>query len=186
MDLTQEGANVVATGSGAIDLTGLSFFESRTEAAGLLPSINFVMTGPVNAGVVHLYSGINGPSNFGSGGFTAASSGSGDRVGIGNDGKVLFVPLDYVSDSSLSDTSTYAGKTFSKFTSADKERQLEDALMLEDPVTDLTIAMEINYFQFNRAEYFVPIVVKIPGRELALAKRGVAQLVAGSSMKGPT
>ena len=31
--------------------------------------------------------------------------------------------------------------------------------------------MEIDYFQLNRAEYFVPIVVKIPGRELALAKR---------------
>jgi VWFA-related protein len=68
----------------------------------------------------------------------------------------------------------YAGKVFSKFTGADKERQLEDALMLEDPMTELTIAMEINYFQLNRAEYFVPIVVKIPGRELALAKRGGA------------
>jgi VWFA-related protein len=68
----------------------------------------------------------------------------------------------------------YAGKTFNKFTAADKERQLEDALMLEDPMTELTIAMEINYFQLNRAEYFVPIVVKIPGRELALAKRGGA------------
>jgi VWFA-related protein len=65
----------------------------------------------------------------------------------------------------------YAGKTFNKFTAADKERQLEDALLLEDPMTDLTIAMEINYFQLNRAEYFVPIMVKIPGRELALAKR---------------
>ena len=68
----------------------------------------------------------------------------------------------------------YAGKTFNKFTTADKERQLEDALMLEDPMTELTIAMEVNYFQLNRAEYFVPIVVKIPGRELALAKRGGA------------
>jgi hypothetical protein len=66
----------------------------------------------------------------------------------------------------------YAGKQFSKFTAADKERQLEDALMLGDPITELTIAMEIDYFQLNRAEYFVPIVVKIPGRELALAKRG--------------
>jgi hypothetical protein len=69
----------------------------------------------------------------------------------------------------------YAGKEFAKFTTADKERQLEDALMLGDPVTELTIAMEINYFQLNRAEYFVPIVVKIPGRELALAKKGGAQ-----------
>jgi VWFA-related protein len=66
----------------------------------------------------------------------------------------------------------YADKEFNKFTTADKERQLEDALMLDDPVTDLTIAMEIDYFQLNRAEYFVPIVIKIPGRELALAKRG--------------
>jgi VWFA-related protein len=69
----------------------------------------------------------------------------------------------------------YAGKVFGKFTVADKERQLEDALMLGDPITELTIAMEINYFQLNRAEYFVPVVVKIPGRELALAKKGGAQ-----------
>ena len=68
----------------------------------------------------------------------------------------------------------FAGKTFSKFTTADKERQLEDALMLEEPITELTIAMEVDYFQLNRAEYFVPIVVKIPGRELAIAKRGGA------------
>src|SRR5437763_7229227 len=33
----------------------------------------------------------------------------------------------------------YAGKQFAKFTSTDKERQLEDALMLGDPITDLTI-----------------------------------------------
>lgn len=69
----------------------------------------------------------------------------------------------------------FAGKEFSKFTAADKERQLEDALMLPDPITELTIAMEIDYFQLNRAEYYVPIAVKIPGRELALAKRGGAE-----------
>ena len=69
----------------------------------------------------------------------------------------------------------YADKEFAKFNKVDKERQLEDALMLENPITELTIAMEIDYFQLNRAEYFVPIVVKIPGRELALAKRGGAE-----------
>jgi hypothetical protein len=47
--------------------------------------------------------------------------------------------------------------------------------MLDDPITELSIAMEIDHFQLNRAEYFVPIVVKIPGRELALAKRGGAE-----------
>jgi hypothetical protein len=69
----------------------------------------------------------------------------------------------------------YADKEFSHFTEVDKERQLEDALMLEDPITELSIAMEIDHFQLNRAEYFIPIIVKIPGRELALAKRGGAE-----------
>jgi VWFA-related protein len=69
----------------------------------------------------------------------------------------------------------FAGKEFSKFTAADKERQLEEALMLGDPITDLTIAMELNYFRLNQAEYFVPLTVKIPGSELALAKRGGAE-----------
>jgi VWFA-related protein len=69
----------------------------------------------------------------------------------------------------------YAQKVFSQFTSADKERQLEDALLLADPVTELTIAMEVGYFQLNRAEYFVPVTVKIPGNELALARKGGAE-----------
>ncbi len=69
----------------------------------------------------------------------------------------------------------FAGKEFGRFTTVDRERQLEDALLLEDPITELTVAMEINYFQLNRAEYYVPIMVKIPGRELALAKKGGAE-----------
>jgi VWFA-related protein len=69
----------------------------------------------------------------------------------------------------------FAGKEFTNFTAADKERQLEEALMLGDPITDITIAMEVNYFQLNRAEYFVPVVMKIPGSELSLARRGGAE-----------
>ncbi len=69
----------------------------------------------------------------------------------------------------------FANKVFAKFTTADKERQLEDALMLGDPITELTIAMELDYFQLNRAEYFVPMMVKVPGSELALAKKGGAE-----------
>jgi VWFA-related protein len=69
----------------------------------------------------------------------------------------------------------FADKEFGKMSGADKERQLEDALMLDNPITDIPIALEVNYFQLNRAEYFVPISVKIPGSELTLAKRGGAQ-----------
>jgi VWFA-related protein len=64
----------------------------------------------------------------------------------------------------------YAPKEFSKFTTADKERQLEEALKLEDPLTDVTIRMEVNYFQLNRAEYYVSVMLKAPGSELVRAR----------------
>jgi len=69
----------------------------------------------------------------------------------------------------------YAEKTWGNFNGADKERQLEEALMQGDPVVDLTIGLEVNYFQLNGAEYFVPVMLKIPGNELVLAKKRGAQ-----------
>jgi VWFA-related protein len=60
----------------------------------------------------------------------------------------------------------YGAKQYSDFDSADRERQLEEALRLEDPVTDIAMAMEVNYFRVNDAEYFVPVSVRIPGSEL--------------------
>ncbi len=69
----------------------------------------------------------------------------------------------------------FADKEFAHFTNVDRERQLEDALMLNDPITELTLAVEVNYFQLNGAEYFLPIMIKISGRELALAKKGGAE-----------
>jgi VWFA-related protein len=65
----------------------------------------------------------------------------------------------------------FADKTFAAFNATDKERQLQEALMLGDPITEITIAMELNYFQLNRAEYYVPVAIKIPGSELNLARR---------------
>jgi VWFA-related protein len=69
----------------------------------------------------------------------------------------------------------YGEKEWGKYNTADKERQLEDALMQGDPFVELTIGIEINYFQLNKAEYFVPIMLKVPGSELVLAKRRGAQ-----------
>jgi VWFA-related protein len=94
------------------------------------------------------------------------------------DGKFRRIKISLSGDSSANldyRQGYYAQKKFSRFTETDKERQLEDALMLADPITELTIAMEVDYFQLNRAEYFVPVIVKIPGRELALAKRRGAE-----------
>ena len=69
----------------------------------------------------------------------------------------------------------FAGKDFKQFTSTDKERQLAEALLLGDPLTDLDITMEIDYFRLARDRYFVPIVAKMPGSELELARSGGAE-----------
>ena len=65
----------------------------------------------------------------------------------------------------------YADKEWAKQNGVERERQLEEALMLENPITDITIALELNYFQVTRPEYFVPVSAKIPGSELELARR---------------
>jgi len=69
----------------------------------------------------------------------------------------------------------YAGKQFNKFSESDKERQLAQALMLGDPITDMDLVMELDYFRLARDRYFVPLAVKIPGSEIELARHGGAQ-----------
>ena len=69
----------------------------------------------------------------------------------------------------------YAGKQFNKFSESDKERQLAQALVLGDPITDMDIVMELDYFRLGRDRYFVPLVVKIPGSEIELARHGGAE-----------
>ena len=65
----------------------------------------------------------------------------------------------------------YANKDFKKFTAADKEQQLQEALTLGDPLSDLPLLLEWDYFRVAQNRYFVPISVKIPGSEIALAKK---------------
>ena len=94
------------------------------------------------------------------------------------DGKFRRVKVSLTGDRDVEITfrqGYYGDKTFAKLSGVERERQLEEALMLENPITEIPIAMEVNYFQLNRAEYFVPVAVKIPGSELALARRRGAQ-----------
>ncbi|HZO51423.1 MAG TPA: VWA domain-containing protein [Bryobacteraceae bacterium] len=65
----------------------------------------------------------------------------------------------------------YAPKTFDKYTSTDKERQLEEALRLGDPVTGLPMAIEVNWFRRAKDRYIVPVAVKIPGSVIPLARK---------------
>ena len=69
----------------------------------------------------------------------------------------------------------FASKTFGKSDSTDRERQLSEALMLGDPITDIEVRAEIDYFRLARDRYFVPVEVKIPGSDLEMAKHGNAE-----------
>jgi PEP-CTERM motif len=118
VDLTQQGPNVVATGSGAVDLTGLSFVSGGffsgpeiTPTGGDDPLNMNILTGP-RGQPLDDYKGLTGPASFGSGGGAGADSGSGDFVGM-TASTDLYVPDGYVSGSPLSDTATYDGQTFS-------------------------------------------------------------------------
>lgn len=67
----------------------------------------------------------------------------------------------------------YANKVWHKFTGAEKEQQLQEALASPDPKTDLPMALEADYFRISPTAYYVPVSVKIPGSVIALAeKRG--------------
>ncbi len=44
--------------------------------------------------------------------------------------------------------------------------------MLGDPLTDLTLALETDYFRMAQDRYYVPLSVKLPGTDLELAKHG--------------
>jgi hypothetical protein len=117
VDLTRQGGNVVATGSGPIDLTGLTFEGTQQAGFGaqLSPAGTFISIGPAGASApafdAYLIN-FTGPANFGSGLVSFADSGSGDLAGF-NGGGNLLVPAGYISDSPLSDTSTYLNQTFS-------------------------------------------------------------------------
>jgi hypothetical protein len=102
------GPDVVATGSGTIDLTGLSSFGSDYNNTELYPANGIIGIGPtVNA--ADFYIGPSGPSSFGTGFGGFPISTSGDHVSLEDFGLDLFVPSGYVSGASLSGSATYAG-----------------------------------------------------------------------------
>jgi VWFA-related protein len=95
-----------------------------------------------------------------------------------NDGKYRHIKVRLTNTQLAADTKSleykegyYANKEFKKFTSADKEQQLQEALTLGDPLSDLPMVLEADYFRVAKDRYFVPISVKIPGSEIALAKK---------------
>ena len=110
--LHQVGPNVVATGRGPIDLTGLSImsYHVATETD-IEPANGGIFTG--TSAFADLYHGtLSGPASFGSGSATFTQRASGDMVGIHKMQDLIVVPTGYVSGTALSNTATWRGHTF--------------------------------------------------------------------------
>ena len=119
MTLEQAGPNVVATGSGMVDLTGLTRLGEAIDT--VVSPYSGVLT--IGGGVFRMYSGTSGPSSFGDGMVTGASTESGDGFGVWGQASRIFVPEGYVSGTPLSamaawDNTTLAdlGVTFCTWT----------------------------------------------------------------------
>jgi hypothetical protein len=111
----QQGNNVVANGSGTLDLTALTkdFNNVFVNGTSMDPSLPTFQTGLFSQfGSVDAYTTIAGPANFGSGGLHGGT-GTGDSVGVGFDSlRALFVPTGYQSGAPLSSTGTYSNASF--------------------------------------------------------------------------
>lgn len=119
-DLVDSGGNLVLSGSGTIDLTGLhpttsQHFGSSVAYVGATIS---PYKSEVRMGIyrpfqpVHFYGDISGPASFGIGlgPLGAAISGSGDSFGIVG-GSEIYVPQGYVSGTYLSGSTTWFDRT---------------------------------------------------------------------------
>lgn len=109
IDVNQINSNVVATGSGTIDLSGISTTTNTYNPSGVNPGFGAILLGPAIFTTLPVYFGINGPT-FGSFVTTYASSGSGDMFGLNV--QSLVVPVGYISGDQLSGSATWLNQTF--------------------------------------------------------------------------
>jgi hypothetical protein len=110
--LEQVGSDVVATGIGAINLTGLTSVGGGNAGSCVIRASG----GEIDVGAVpalfDLYIGFTGPASFGSGAPFIPNSSSGNFVGISGNQGLLFVPQGYQSGAALSGSATWNNATF--------------------------------------------------------------------------
>ena len=111
ININEAGSDVVATGSGSIDFTDLTPVGGGNDYSAIDATNGNVVVGPSAGAGVIIYSGITGPTSFGSGTLKLANSGSGDLFGV--DFTILDLPYLYTSGAPLNGTATFSNQTFS-------------------------------------------------------------------------
>lgn len=112
--ISQVGSDVLATGSGTITTNGLTPVVTINISLGIGPSTSLVTIGPSGTPVASIYNAFfSGPSNFGTGGITRPTSGTGGIGGFSFMDSQLAVSANYSSGSPiLNSTSIFANSTF--------------------------------------------------------------------------
>ena len=117
MRLFQSGSNVIMSGTGEFNTSALTLGGGGTSTSFIVPNLATFTSGIATSTSIQPYTGISTyPSNFGSGAYLRANSGSGDKVGIVYGGPTnvqLIVPGGYVSRGILTTETTYIGRTLS-------------------------------------------------------------------------
>ncbi len=114
-NVSQVGSNVVATGSGSLNLAGLTKYIGSTGGNGIINSNqNIIVLGSPPFVSIDLYEGsLAGPSSFGSvDSYLNSSSGSTNIIGIVRL-EAIQVPFGYVFGTSITGDATWNNQTFS-------------------------------------------------------------------------
>ena len=116
IDLHEVGSDVIASVSGSADLTDLTLIATTILFAPgeVTPKKGGATVG--DPGETHFYKGTDGPSSFGTGGLTEASSGSGDFVGVFAvsafaPSPIVLFPQTYVSGAPLTGSSIFENQS---------------------------------------------------------------------------
>lgn len=105
----ETGGDIVGTVSGSLDLTGATFI---TTDVGTVAALAPTLAGFAGIGTADTYTGLSGPSTFGTGA-TVLGTGTGDVFGINGNAGAFAVPTGYTSGESLGGVITFLGTTFS-------------------------------------------------------------------------
>jgi VWFA-related protein len=68
----------------------------------------------------------------------------------------------------------YADKNWQKMNGEDKEYQLTQALSAGDPVVEIPLVLQYDYFRISPTAYYVPVSIRVPGSVVATAQKGGA------------
>lgn len=116
INIDQVGSNVVASGSGSFNLTGLTDRGNGGYAIPqTTPEFGILDIGGANHTPVEVYTILQGPTSFGTGWISFSSTETGPLVGISPAGQAnnedLFLPPDYIGGTTITNSDTWESAT---------------------------------------------------------------------------